>query len=38
MEGDKRFWRAVLLALPLAVFAVFVIWPLASSFYYSFTN
>jgi len=38
MEGDKRFWRAVLLALPLAVFAIFVIWPLASSFYYSFTN
>ena len=28
----------ILLALPLAVFAVFVIWPLASSFYYSFTN
>ena len=38
MEGDKHFWRAVLLALPLAVFAIFVIWPLASSFYYSFTN
>ena len=38
MERDKRFWRIVLLALPLAVFAVFVIWPLASSFYYSFTN
>ena len=38
MERDKHFWRAVLLALPLAVFAIFVIWPLASSFYYSFTN
>ena len=38
MERDSRFWRVVLLALPLAVFAVLVIWPLASSFYYSFTN
>ena len=38
MERENRFWRVILLALPLAVFAVFVIWPLASSFYYSFTN
>ena len=38
MERDSRFWRVALLALPLAVFAVFVIWPLASSFFYSFTN
>ena len=38
MERDSRFWRVVLLALPLAVFAVLVVWPLASSFYYSFTN
>ena len=38
MERDSRFWRVVLLALPLAVFAVLVIWPLASSFWYSFTN
>ena len=38
MERENRFWRAVLLALPLAVFAAFVIWPLASSFYYSFTD
>ena len=38
MERENRFWRVILLALPLAVFAVFVIWPLASSFHYSFTN
>ncbi len=38
MERENRFWRVTLLALPLAVFAAFVIWPLASSFYYSFTN
>ncbi len=38
MERENRFWRALLLALPLAVFAAFVIWPLASSFYYSFTD
>ena len=38
MEREGRFWRVILLALPLAVFAVLVIWPLASSFYYSFTN
>ena len=38
MERENRFWRVILLALPLAVFAAFVIWPLASSFYYSFTN
>ena len=29
---------APLLFLPLAVFAVFVIWPLLDTFYYSFTN
>ena len=28
----------VLLALPLAVFVALVVWPLFSSFYYSFTN
>ncbi|MCY3838402.1 MAG: sugar ABC transporter permease [Gammaproteobacteria bacterium] len=28
----------ILLALPLAIFITFVIWPLANSFYYSFTN
>jgi len=38
MERDNRFWRVVLLALPLAVFVVLVVWPLFSSFYYSFTN
>ena len=38
MERENRFWRVILLALPLAVFAAFVVWPLASSFYYSFTN
>ena len=38
MEHEKRFWRVVLLALPIIVFVVLVVWPLASSFYYSFTN
>ncbi len=38
MEREERFWRIVLLALPLGVFALLVVWPLASSFYYSFTN
>ena len=32
MERESRFWRVVL----LAVFAVLVVWPLASSFWYSF--
>ncbi len=38
MERENRFWRIVLLALPLAVFTILVVWPLVSSFYYSFTN
>lgn len=38
MERHNRFWRVALLALPLSVFGIFVIWPLLSSFYYSFTN
>ncbi len=38
MERQTRFWQVALLALPLTVFAVLVIWPLASSFYYGFTN
>ena len=38
MERSARFWRAVLLAAPLGVFAVLVVWPLLSSFCYSFTN
>lgn len=38
MERENRTWRVVLLALPLIVFFTLVIWPLLSSFYYSFTN
>ncbi|WP_269585347.1 carbohydrate ABC transporter permease [Roseibium sp. Sym1] len=38
MERENRIWRLLLLALPLIVFSVLVIWPLLSSFYYSFTN
>lgn len=38
MQRENAYWRIVFLALPLSVFAVLVIWPLASSFYYSFTN
>ncbi|MDP2119729.1 MAG: sugar ABC transporter permease [Hoeflea sp.] len=38
MERETGVWRLVFLALPLGVFTVLVIWPLASSFYYSFTN
>ena len=38
MERENRIWRVVLLALPLTVFLVLVVWPLFSSFYYSFTN
>jgi multiple sugar transport system permease protein/raffinose/stachyose/melibiose transport system permease protein len=38
MERQARFWRVVLLAPPLLVFSVFVVWPLFSSFYYSVTN
>lgn len=38
MERENAVWRLVFLALPLGVFAVLVIWPLASSFYYAFTN
>lgn len=38
MERQNRFWRTVLLAPPLAVFGVIVVWPLFSSFYYSITN
>jgi multiple sugar transport system permease protein/raffinose/stachyose/melibiose transport system permease protein len=38
MEHHNRLWRAALLALPLAVFVIFVIGPLLSSFYYSVTN
>ena len=38
MESSARFWRVVLLSAPVAVFLVLVVWPLFSSFYYSFTN
>ncbi len=38
MEQSNKFWRIVLLVAPFTVFAVFVIWPLFSSFHYSFTN
>ena len=38
LERENRFWRVTLLALPLAVLGVLVVWPLFSSFHYSFTN
>jgi multiple sugar transport system permease protein/raffinose/stachyose/melibiose transport system permease protein len=38
MEHHNRIWRAALLALPLAVFVVFVVAPVLTSFYYSVTN
>ncbi len=38
MERRETFWRIVLLAPALAVFSIFVLWPLADSFRYSFTN
>ena len=38
MKRHSVFWRTALLAPPLAVFGVFVVWPLLDSFYYSFTD
>jgi multiple sugar transport system permease protein/raffinose/stachyose/melibiose transport system permease protein len=38
MERQTRFWQIALLAPPLLVFGILVVWPLFSSFYYSFTN
>ncbi|MEZ5824809.1 MAG: sugar ABC transporter permease [Geminicoccaceae bacterium] len=38
MKRHDRFWRMVLLSAPLAVFTIFVVGPLLSSFYYSFTD
>ncbi|CCM78289.1 carbohydrate ABC transporter permease [Rhizobium mesoamericanum] len=38
MERHNRFWRVILLSPPFFVFGLFIIWPLFSSFYYSFTN
>ena len=37
-QTRTRLWQIALLALPLAVFGLIVVWPLTSSFYYSFTN
>ncbi|MGI9418871.1 MAG: carbohydrate ABC transporter permease [Geminicoccaceae bacterium] len=38
MKREERFWRLVFLTPPLLVFGVLVVWPLFSSFYYSFTD
>jgi multiple sugar transport system permease protein/raffinose/stachyose/melibiose transport system permease protein len=38
MDQQNSFWRIALLAAPLGVFGVFVVWPLLSSFYYSVTD
>ncbi len=38
MAKSAWFWRIVLLAPPVFVFCLFVVYPLFSSFYYSFTN
>ena len=38
MKREERFWRVVFLTPPLLVFGVLVVWPLFSSFYYSFTD
>ena len=38
MEKSNWFWRVVFLAAPIAVFTLLVLWPLFSSFFYSFTN
>ena len=38
MTRSRRMWAAVFLALPLTVYIVFVIFPLLSSFYFSFTD
>jgi multiple sugar transport system permease protein/raffinose/stachyose/melibiose transport system permease protein len=38
MQGQSVFWRIAFLAPPLAVFSLFVVWPLLDSFFYSFTN
>ncbi len=38
MKREERFWRVVFLTPPLLVFGVLVVWPLVSSFYYSFTD
>lgn len=38
MDRQNFLWRTALLALPLMVFGLLIVWPLLSSFYYSFTN
>lgn len=38
MDRNTTFWRIALLALPISIFVLIIVWPLASSFYYSFTN
>jgi ABC-type sugar transport system permease subunit len=38
MTRQLIIWRVLFLALPLAVFATIVVWPLLDSFFYSFTN
>ena len=38
MRHEERFWQLIFLTPPLLVFGVLVIWPLFSSFYYSFTD
>jgi len=38
VKREERFWRLVFLTPPLLVFGVLVVWPLFSSFYYSFTD
>lgn len=38
MNQSNTFWCVALLALPLSVFALIIIWPLLSSYYYGFTN
>lgn len=38
MQRHDRVWRVALLAAPLTVFGLFVVWPLLDSFYYSITD
>jgi len=38
VHRQRISWQVGLLALPLVVFGILVVWPLLSSFYYSFTN
>jgi multiple sugar transport system permease protein/raffinose/stachyose/melibiose transport system permease protein len=38
LERQKHLWQIGLLALPLAVFGTLIVWPLCSSFFYSFTD